>query len=106
MEARPAEETWPAEQREWVWVAYLEGVLGAVARAPDAHGLQHACVAQLLKHQLIIKAELLLQRSKMLRGSVGQHVDVSPNPHSAPGHSWGLKLLLSQFFFFLRQDLM
>lgn len=85
---------WPT----WT-AAYLEGVLGAVAGAPDAHGLQHACVAQLLQHQLIIKAKLLLQRrthcSEALRVTMWT---VSPNPNSAPGHPWWLKLLLPQCF--------
>lgn len=81
VEARSAEETCPAGQREQVWVAYLEGVLGTVAGTPDAHCLQHACVAQLLQHQLIVKAKFLLQRtSTLLRGSVGCHVDGLPSP--------------------------
>lgn len=42
--------------------AHLECVLGAVARPPDPHRLQHARVAQLLQHQLIVKTQLLLQR--------------------------------------------
>lgn len=57
VEARPA-----LQGRGGRWVAYLEGVLGAVARAPDAHGLQHARIAQLLQNQLVIKTEFLLQR--------------------------------------------
>lgn len=42
--------------------AYLECVLGTVARSPDPHSLQHARVAQLLQHQLIVKAQLSLKR--------------------------------------------
>lgn len=57
-----------------MWATYLESVLGTVARAPDAHSLQHARVAQLLQDQLVIEAEFLLERHEVLRGSVGRNV--------------------------------
>lgn len=78
----------PAGQRELVWEAYLESVLGTVARAPDAHSLQHARVAQLLQDQLIIEAQFLLQRHEVLRGSVGRNVycHVVRAPSSLPLH--------------------
>jgi len=48
----------------WVYrstaLRYLKGVLGAVAGPPDAYGLQHACVVQLLQNQRLVQTHLLL----------------------------------------------
>lgn len=41
----------------WECVCYLEAVLDVVARLPDAHSLQHTCVAQLPQHQVVIKPQ-------------------------------------------------
>lgn len=51
-------------------VCYLEAVLDVVARLPDAHSLQHTCVAQLPQHQVVIKPQGQLRDRDSTTGEI------------------------------------
>lgn len=47
---------------------YLEAVLDVVARLPDAHSLQHTCVAQLPQHQVVVEPQGQLRDRRQHHG--------------------------------------
>lgn len=75
--------------------SYLERVLGTVARPPDPHGLQHARVAQLLQHQVIIETQLFLKRDQVIRADACRWLDGEPwkeMPSPSDCHLSGLQI--------------